>query len=186
MEEVLLKIRVGLWFAGHPPLDRLDSYVPEPSLATEGTDALCAVREDLRRLRGSSADSRDPIFGAIVAHKAAESAFSDSLTAKERLEGEIPESARQSDIDALEEVIVESDDPRWIEAVRASKAASDEEGARARALLQTRPTTLVGLLSLLRYADECDEGRDWPDRIAAIAADALEQLISGSPRSRHA
>jgi hypothetical protein len=45
-----VKVRVGLWFAGHPPLDQLDTYVPDESLATEETDALCAVREDLRRL----------------------------------------------------------------------------------------------------------------------------------------
>jgi hypothetical protein len=133
IDEVLVKIRVGLWSAGYPPLDQLDTYVPEPSLATEGTDALCAVREDLRRLRGDPAAPDDPIFAAIAAHKAAETSFSDALTAKERLEREIPQGARQSHIDAFEEVIIESDDPRWIEAERTSNAASDYEDAQARA-----------------------------------------------------
>jgi hypothetical protein len=48
--DVQVKVRVGLWFVGQPPLDQLDTYVPSPSMATAGTEALCAVREDMRRL----------------------------------------------------------------------------------------------------------------------------------------
>jgi hypothetical protein len=40
---------------------------------------------------------------------------------------------------------------------------------------------LAGLLTLLRYADSCDAGRDWPDCIASVAAEALEKLAQAEP-----
>jgi hypothetical protein len=39
-----------------PPLDEPATYVSDPPLAMEGTDALYAAREDLGRLRGALAD----------------------------------------------------------------------------------------------------------------------------------
>jgi hypothetical protein len=54
-DDLLVKVRLGLWFVGQPPLDQLDTCVPSPSMATAGTEALAALREDLRRLRGVSA-----------------------------------------------------------------------------------------------------------------------------------
>jgi hypothetical protein len=37
---------------------------------------------------------------------------------------------------------------------------------------------------LLRYADECDAGRDWPDCVASAAADALEKFTSAAADER--
>jgi hypothetical protein len=56
LEDLLVKVRVGLWFVGQPPLDQLDTYVPSPSMATAGTEALCAVRGDLQRMLSSAID----------------------------------------------------------------------------------------------------------------------------------
>jgi hypothetical protein len=114
----------------------------------------------------------DPIFAAIAAHKAAEQAYRDAILLTERLESELPEDMRQSDLPH----IVETDDPRWIAAERTTQATSEEEEECGAALLDVRPTTLSGLLSLLRYADECGRGRDWPDRVVSAAAEALEAL----------
>jgi hypothetical protein len=61
----------------------------------------------------------------------------------------------------------------------AHHAAMEKEGECAQALLDIRPTTLEGLLALLRYAEKADAGRDWPDEIASAAAEALEAIERG-------
>jgi hypothetical protein len=121
----------------------------------------------------------DPIFAAIERHRIAERDFGGVLTEWGKLEKELPKHLRQSDMRSACDIdtIVETDDPRWIAAERARVAASEKEGKCADALLEVRPTTLAGLRSLLRYAELCHAGRDWPDRIASTAAEALEQIV---------
>jgi hypothetical protein len=116
------------------------------------------------------------IYAAIAAHMAAEQAFGAAINLREQLEKELPEDRRRSTVDADEEKIIETDDPRWIAAERAEWVAQEKEAECALALLEVRPTTLAGVATLLRYADECDGGRDWPDRVASAAAEALETI----------
>jgi hypothetical protein len=123
----------------------------------------------------------DPIFAAIERHRVAEREFGDAITAQNKLEEELPKHLRESHINAEEERIVETDDPRWKVATCAHWYALEKEEECAQALLNIRPTTLEGLLALLRYADGCDAGRDWPDQIASAAAEALEAIKSGEP-----
>jgi hypothetical protein len=124
----------------------------------------------------------DPIFAAIERHRVAEREFGHAITAQSKLEEELPEHLRQSDIRPPEvNEIVETDDPRWIAAERAHHAAMEKEGECAEALLEIRPTTLEGLSALLRYAEKADAGRDWPDQIASAAAEALEAIKSAEP-----
>jgi hypothetical protein len=128
----------------------------------------------------------DPIYAAIAAHKAAERAHGDAITLTDTLEKELPKDLRRSNIDAQEEDIVETDDLRWIAAERAKWAAIEKECECADALLEVRPTTLTGLMSLLRHADEGDAGRDWPDCVASVAAEALEQIMGADATAAEA
>jgi hypothetical protein len=108
---------------------------------------------DAHGRRSSALD--DPIFAAIERHRIAERDFGGVLTEQGKLEKEIPEHLRQSDIRPACDLdtVVETDDPRWIAVERARVAASEKESECADALLEVRPTTLAGLTSLLRYAD---------------------------------
>jgi hypothetical protein len=67
------------------------------------------------------------------------------------LEVSLPEDQRQSDITVWEENIVETDDPRWLAAVRASWEASNSMDDLAIDLLNTRLATVAGVEALLRY-----------------------------------
>jgi hypothetical protein len=101
----------------------------------------------------------DPIFDAIATHKAAERAHSDAVLTQSRMEEKLPREKRRSHISAWEEEIVETDDPRWIAAVRATSEASDNLDDCAMALLDIRPTTLAGLGALFRHVSkEADAG----------------------------
>jgi hypothetical protein len=105
----------------------------------------------------------DPIFAAIDAHRATVAARNLSIDVHCELEGELPKDKRQSNIDAWEEKIVATDDPRWIDSERSVNRAWDAEEDAAVAILHVRPTTLAGVIALLEYANEADtDGETWP------------------------
>jgi hypothetical protein len=106
----------------------------------------------------------DPVLAAIVAHQAVMRAFSDAVTEENELEEALPTDLRRSRINALSENIVETDDPRWIAAVRSRSAASDKIDEGAIALLEVRPTTMAGMVTLFRYVAGADE-RVFPDNV---------------------
>jgi hypothetical protein len=106
----------------------------------------------------------DPILAAIERHKAA---FARSLSWIDRhckLESELPEEKRCSQL-SIEGIVVETDDPRWIEAERQLDLTGDAEIDAAYALIEVIPTTRLGLLALLEHAVSHDtDGRAWPDQ----------------------
>ena len=95
----------------------------------------------------------DPILAAIDAHKAADRAFSDILTAQSELEESLPKKRRQSDWRNA----VETDDPLWIANQQAVAEGNDKVWNCALALLDIRPTTVAGMVTLFRYVAEADE-----------------------------
>lgn len=114
---------------------------------------------------GSSlaAASIDPILAAIEAHKKAFADFGLALDEHYRLETELPKDRQQSRIDAWEERIIETDDPRWIASVRRVKEADNEETDAALRLVDVTPTTLAGVLALLQHAvSHVEAKREWP------------------------
>jgi hypothetical protein len=114
----------------------------------------------------SIAAVNDPILEAIEAHKAARATWLEWVCRHSDLEQELPKEKRQSNIDVWEEVIIFTDDPRWIEAERELKRTSDLETDAAIVLLTVQPTTLAGILALLDYAVEADtDGVGWPDAL---------------------
>jgi hypothetical protein len=112
----------------------------------------------------SHASTPDPIFAAIEAHKAAFAAFDAAWHRLSDLEEELPKDLRKSWIDAWETKIVETDDPRWIEAEKASNQLADAETEAAIELINVEPVTLAGAAALMKYvADMEAKGCLWPD-----------------------
>jgi hypothetical protein len=105
----------------------------------------------------------DPIFAAIENHKAAYRNVEAVLSEHSRLESILPREKRESNIDAWEEKIVETDDPRWIESERAVMQSFDAETDAACVLVSICPTTMAGIIALLHYANAVDgDGEAWP------------------------
>ena len=109
----------------------------------------------------------DPILEASEGHKAAYVAFTAELGRQYALEKELPKERRKSSIDAWETKIVEADDPRWIEAEKAVRQASEAETDAAIKLVDVRPCTTAGILALLEYVLLCERRGDaWPQGLA--------------------
>jgi hypothetical protein len=105
----------------------------------------------------------DPILAAIEAHRAVTVELHSVLAVQSGLERTLPRDKRQSSIDAWEEKIIATDDPRWIECERAVHATFDAETDAAIELLNVRPATMLGLIALLQYVTDADlDGEAWP------------------------
>jgi hypothetical protein len=127
----------------------------------------------------------DPIFAAIERHKAAELEYAADLDEQEQLEQTLPDDKRRS---TSRYDLNPDDDPRWLALCQRLDAASS---AAQCDLLDIYPTTVEGLIALLRYADDCQaEGKDWPQvedddgtsveflaLLCRHAADALEEMF---------
>jgi len=122
--------------------------------------------------RQAAAHGTDPIFAAIEAHKATRAHVKTVLDAHTILETELPRERRCSNVDAWEETIVETDDPRWIECERAVMRAWDAEEEAAIALVCIQPTTRAGFLALIDHAVAYDtDGHGWPSGVGLIDDD---------------
>jgi hypothetical protein len=108
----------------------------------------------------------DPILAAIEAHRAVTVELHSVLAVQSGLERTLPRDRRQSSIDAWEEKITATDDPRWIECQRAVHAMFDAETDAAIELLDVRPATMLGLIALLQYVTAADSGGEtWPSEL---------------------
>jgi hypothetical protein len=104
----------------------------------------------------------DPILEAIEAHKAAHAKWVLWVDRHCKLEVELPAEKRCSD--TSHDNIVETDDPRWIEAERQLDLTGDAAIEAAYALIEAIPTTRLGMLALLEHAVSHDtDGHAWPD-----------------------
>jgi hypothetical protein len=114
------------------------------------------------------AETDDPIFAAIEAHKAARVALYRSIDLHSTLESELPRDKRRSRIKFFEETICETDDPRWIESERAVIRCHDAEENAAIELLGAPVATRAGILALLQYTNTADiDGAGWPDALVS-------------------
>ncbi len=136
----------------------------------------------------------DPIFAAIENHKAAYRNVEAVVSEQARLERILPHDKRQSRVDVWREEIVETDDPHWIETERAIHNAFDAETDAACVLVSICPTTIAGIIALLRYANAADkDGEAWPRELMSddgtktrswhyflieVIAEALPGLVS--------
>jgi hypothetical protein len=148
-----------------PSSDRSWEDVPKPS--TRCLSVFEAIGVDASKsdwiARGEASQYPDPIFAAIAAHEASLRALSVGLNVMYTLEEELPKELRKSNVDAWEEVIVETDDPRWIESEKNVHALFDADGGAAIGLINVEPTTLAGLAALMRHVTEYErKGDSWP------------------------
>src|SRR5262245_15984350 len=128
------------------------------SRCNSSTDAVASVG-------GTAANNRgfDPIFAAIEAHRRAEVEFSAAVGRLSDLENELPKERRRSEVNMGVLAIVSEDDPRWIELQRTVMATSKITDEAATELLNTLPTTLAGVVAVLRYAyDFARRGLEFP------------------------
>jgi hypothetical protein len=61
--------------------------------------------------------------------------------------------------------IIATDEPRWIEAQQLLDAATDHISACEDELIEIRPTTVAGVIAILRYAveyEKAEHGDGWP------------------------
>jgi hypothetical protein len=113
----------------------------------------------------SSNAEADPIFAAIEAHRSAIAAHGDAVSAESALDQSLPDDRQRSDITAWEEKIVESDDPRWLAAIRARWEASNFMDDCAIDLVNIDPSTVAGIEALLRYFVDQEDGL-FPDDVS--------------------
>lgn len=124
---------------------------------------LAAGREAVVRAHPTVKADIDPIFAAIEKHRAAYAAFCAAVEAEGVLDEELPYERKRSNYCAGEATIVETDDPRWIEAQHATNATLDAAEGAALDLLEVRATTVAGAAALLAYAAEhVRQGYGWP------------------------
>src|SRR5438128_2463421 len=112
----------------------------------------------------ANAFGADPIFEAIEVHKAARLAFEDAVSRNSALDEELPSEKTRSWITVWEQTIVESDDPRWIDSAREVNRTSDAAADAAYALANVVPTTMAGVVGLLRYAISIAP-EEWPEGV---------------------
>jgi hypothetical protein len=137
----------------------MNSIVALPLAGVATSSALAA--DALARPEASQ--DPDPIFAAIAAHEASLRALSVGLNVMYTLEEELPKELRKSNVDAWEEVIVETDDPRWIESEKNVHALFEADGDAAIGLINVEPATLAGLAALMRHVTEYErKGDSWP------------------------
>jgi hypothetical protein len=107
--------------------------------------------------------SLDPIFAAIEAHAAVNVAMHACIKEHSALERELPMDRQKSSITGWEEKIVETDDPRWIDAERRLYALNGAEIDASMELISVEPTTLAGVAALLKHVATIEaKGWDWP------------------------
>lgn len=138
------------------------NFLAQAAAAVAGGAAIGATLP-LPGSAGASERVPDPIYAAIEAHKAARAAFEGAVRQHSVFERELSKDKRRSTIDVWEETIVETDDPRWIDCERSVIRFMDAETEAACVLVNVLPTTVAGVLALLRYAVEADtDGEGWP------------------------
>ena len=116
----------------------------------------------------SASAPSDPLFAAIEAHKAAVATFLQAIHINSELQESLPRNLRQSMIRVDERKIVETDDPRWIEAEDQVIKTGDAMNDAATTILNLELETIDGAIALLRYmTDHMDrydgQAMGWPE-----------------------
>jgi hypothetical protein len=113
--------------------------------------------------RAAITSEADPILQAIAAHEASLRALHAGIDVLYALEAELPPELRRSNVTFDEEVIVETDDPRWIECEKNLNALHEADQEAVLGLINVEPKTLAGLLALMRHVTAYEaRGDQWP------------------------
>jgi hypothetical protein len=112
----------------------------------------------LATLPALAVEAPDPILAAIEAHKAAAARLEVAIDVENQLEDELPAEARHSEYFADEMTIVETDDPRWIAAIKAYDETINAVDELAWAFIERPPVTAAGHAAFLAYVESAPEG----------------------------
>jgi hypothetical protein len=120
----------------------------------------------LSSMPSAAAKAPDPIFALITAHKQAIKALDANCLQEGHLEETVPAERRKSNCWGWKLTIVETDDPRWIAAIRESNELSRRTDEIAAEMVSV-DLSVAGAAALLQYAIEHTEaGYVWPDNLA--------------------
>ena len=126
-----------------PAVSTRRRFLSQAAAVTAGGAAF-ATALPLPGAAGGSVQALDPILEAIEAHKVAHIKWVSWVDCHCKLESELPAERRCTD--TSRDIIVQTDDPRWIEAESQLDLAGDAEIEAAYALIEVIPTTRPGLL----------------------------------------
>jgi hypothetical protein len=144
-----------------PAVSTRRRFLSQAAAVTAGGAAL-ATALSASATAAAAGQAPDPILEAIEKHKAAHAEWVSAVDRHARLEEDLPKERRRSD--TSRDDIVETDDPRWIEAERQLDLTGDAEIEAAYALIEVIPTTRLGMLALLEHAVRHEtDGHVWPD-----------------------
>src|SRR5664279_968214 len=101
------------------PVDQTRRRFMSQAASVAAGSAALAMAPSIPALAGAPQRLPDSILATIEAHRAAKAAFGSVVHEASALEKSLPLTLRQSFIDPEETLIVETDDPRWIENTRA-------------------------------------------------------------------
>ena len=134
----------------------------------------------------AASTASDPIFAAMKRHTDAEEAYGKVLGELEDIEVLVPRDRRQSRLYDDHITMAAGDDPRWIENLEKQRDSMCATERRADDLLEVKPTTVAGLVTLLRFAYAFEAGGgEWPNggrrgcflaMLCKHAADSIELL----------
>jgi hypothetical protein len=128
----------------------------------------------------------DPIFAVIDRHRAA------SIAHKEAVRAEFAYEKNRSEREAMEPEEREKYKCAFCQLQAATSDASDEQEDAGVDLLNTKPTTLAGILALCRYveplfnemdAPELPEAIYWDDDTQSTSAGAFANVIAAAVKA---
>jgi hypothetical protein len=150
--------------------ERADEIGPHNTLLAEDFCALTATIDDAARgmsglkpwapVASGSKNPSDPIFAIIEKHRAAVAAF------KEAVGVEYAYEKNRTELEALDPVERETYQSTFDSLQEATSDADDQMNEVSIALVNTPPTSLVGIIALCEYfGPQADEAHNLPDDI---------------------
>jgi hypothetical protein len=102
---------------------------------------------------GSASAEADPVFAAIERHKWAYAEYSRAVRLRGELEDRLPKQLRKWDynVEEREPPADCTDDPSWLAAELNVRDTGEEEGRASTVLVDTVPSSVVGLRAFVDY-----------------------------------
>jgi hypothetical protein len=126
----------------------------------------------------------DLIFAAIEHHRSATEAYLKAVHERSVFEEALDANLRRSYIHAHEREIFETDDPRWLEAIRRQHDTCNAMAGASFALLDGEPATVAGSVAVLEYiVDHMDRYDGQPMGFPACSISKADVAVWHDTRS---
>jgi hypothetical protein len=145
-------------------LFRRDGVSLSQAAAVTAGGAALATALPLSGAAAAAGQASDPILEAIEAHTAAYAEWTKWLKRRGQLDEELPAERCKTDLVLEPGVVVETDDPQWIEAEREYVRTADIEYGASWELLNIPLATTSAISAMVDYALVHDvDGEQWPE-----------------------